>query len=87
MPIKQATLCKQETTGASGTLLHTHQLDAIVTLGWLSFAPIFGNPSLCTPEGWLEGQPKGLVWVGKKHDDGTLLQLGHAYYEQSKLSS
>ena len=69
------------------TLLYTHQLDAMVTLGWLSFAPIFGNPSLCTPEGWLEGQPKGLVWVGKKHDDGTLLQLGHAYYDQSKLSS
>jgi amidase len=69
------------------TLLHTHQLDAVVTLGWLSFAPIFGNPSLCTPEGWLEGQPKGLVWVGKKHEDATLLQLGHFYYDKSKLSS
>jgi amidase len=67
--------------------LQTHNLDAIVSLGWLSYAPIYGNPSLCTPEGWLEGQPKGLVWVGKKHDDGRLLQLGHTYLSKDKLSS
>lgn len=67
--------------------LHTFQLDAIVTLGWLSFAPIYGNPSLCTPEGWVEGQPKGLVWVGKKHEDGRLLQLGHTYLSKRELSS
>ena len=67
--------------------LHLHNLDAIVSLGWLSYAPIYGNPSLCTPEGWLEGHPKGLVWVGKKHDDGRLLQLGHKYLTKGKLSS
>lgn len=60
-------------------ILHEKQLVAIGTPVWLSFAPIYGNPSLCIPEGIFNKQPKAMVFVAKKYDDQTLLRFGHAY--------
>jgi amidase len=70
----------------SATMQHLmieHDLQAIVTPTWLSYAPIFGNPSLCIPEGYVEEKPTALIFVGKKYDDRLLLKIGHLY-EQSR---
>jgi len=64
-------------------LMIKHNLQALVTPTWLSYAPIFGNPSLCIPEGYVEKKPTALIFVGKKCDDRLLLQIGHLY-EQSR---
>jgi Asp-tRNA(Asn)/Glu-tRNA(Gln) amidotransferase A subunit family amidase len=50
----------------------------------MSFAPIFGNPSLCIPEGYVDQKPTGAVFVGKKYDDALLLQLGNFYQTYRK---
>jgi len=63
-------------------LMSAHNLDAIVTPRWLGFAPIFGNPSVCIPEGVFDHQPKATVWVGRLYDDRTLLSLTHHYQSQ-----
>lgn len=60
-------------------ILHKENLVAIASTLWLSFAPIYGNPSLCIPIGSYNKKPKSLVFVGKKYDDGTLLQFGHQF--------
>lgn len=60
-------------------LLHERNLVAIGTPVWLSFAPIYGNPSLCIPMGVYNKQPKAMVFVAKKYDDQTLLRFGDAY--------
>jgi amidase len=59
--------------------LSLHQLDAIITPSWFGFAPIYGNPSLCVPEGLYDGLPKASVWVSKRFDDVRLLQIAHHY--------
>jgi amidase len=56
-------------------------LDAIILPTWFGFAPIFGNPSLCIPLGYVNTQPTGLILIGKKEDDGRLMQIGHALFE------
>jgi amidase len=65
-------------------LLTQHDLQAIVTPTWMSFAPIYGNPSVCIPEGYVDQKPTGAVFVGKKYDDALLLQLGHFYQTHRK---
>ena len=59
-------------------------LDAMVLPTWFGFAPIFGNPSLCLPLGYVNAQPTGLILVGKKEDDGRLMQVGHTLFESFK---
>lgn len=61
-----------------------HDLQAVVSPTWMSFAPIFGNPSLCIPEGYVDQKPTGAVFVGKKYDDALLLQLGNFYQTYRK---
>lgn len=61
-----------------------HDLIAIASPLWLSFAPIYGNPSVCIPEGIYNGKPKAMVFVGKKADDETLLRLCHQYQINKK---
>ncbi len=60
-------------------IMREHHLTALVTPFWLGFAPIYGNPSICIPEGVYEGKPKALVFVGKIGDDVSLLGLTHQY--------
>ena len=60
-------------------LLIEHDLIAIAAPIWMGFAPIYGNPSVCIPEGVFNGIPKSMVFVGKKYDDHRLLQLTHIY--------
>lgn len=60
-------------------LMIKHQLIALVAPIWMGFAPIYGNPSLCIPEGVYNKEPKASVFVGKEYDDETLLRLGHQY--------
>lgn len=65
-------------------LLIQHDLQAIVTPTWMSFAPIYGNPSVCIPEGYVDQKPTGAVFVSRKYDDALLLQLGHFYQTHRK---
>ncbi|MEY3692351.1 MAG: hypothetical protein RLZZ388_522, partial [Bacillota bacterium] len=50
-------------------LLVEKQLDALVTPTWFGFAPIYGNPSLCLPMGYVKGKPKGIILVSKLGHD------------------
>ncbi len=54
-------------------------LDCVFSPMWLGFAPIYGNPSICIPEGVFRGVPKANVFVGKKYDDASLIRLVHQY--------
>jgi amidase len=54
-------------------------LDCVFSPMWLGFAPIYGNPSICIPEGVFRGVPKANVFVGKKYDDAFLIRLVHQY--------
>lgn len=61
-------------------ILMTHQLDALMSTYWLSFAPMFGNPSICVPaKALIDETPKSIVFVGKKWDDKTLIAIAHHY--------
>lgn len=61
--------------------MQTHQWDAIISTQWMSYAPIAGNPSIVVPGNRLSttSTPRGVVFVGKRHDDVTLIALAHAY--------
>ena len=63
-------------------LMNIHNLQAVVTPTWLGFAPIFGNPSVCLPEGVFAHQPKATVWVGRRYDDRALLALTNQYQKR-----
>jgi amidase len=61
-------------------LLIEHHLDALMSTYWLSFAPMFGNPSICVPaKALIDETPKSIVFVGKKWDDKTLIAIAHHY--------
>lgn len=62
-------------------LLIAHELDFVFAPLWLGFAPIYGNPSLCLPSGYVEGQPLALVFVGRRGHDAELLHFGYHYYD------
>ena len=62
-------------------ILIQKQLDALITPTWLGFAPIYGNPSLCLPMGYVKGKPKGIILVSKIGHDQELLQLGHQFFD------
>lgn len=61
------------------TLMQEQNLTALVLPFWLGFAPIYGNPSICIPEGIYDKQPKALVFVGKIGTDVSLIGLTHHY--------
>jgi amidase len=61
------------------------QLDVLITPTWLGFAPIYGNPSLCLPMGYLNGKPKGIILVGKLGHDQALLHIGHKFYDTESI--
>ena len=59
-------------------LLTRHHCDAFVSTHWLPESPIFGQPSLVYPMTKDYSKPlKSLVFIGKKHDEKTLLKLGY----------
>ncbi len=60
-------------------LMKEHDLISIAAPIWMGFAPIYGNPSVCIPEGIYKGVPKAMVFVGRKFDDHRLLKLTHIY--------
>ena len=50
--------------------------------GWpaiASAAAIAGYPSLTVPAGLVRGLPVGIILVGRRNEDGLLLQVGRAY--------
>ncbi len=50
--------------------------------GWpaiASAAAIAGYPSLTVPAGLIRGMPVGIILVGRRNEDGLLLQVGRAY--------
>ena len=40
-----------------------------------------GHPALSINAGFLEGLPVGLMIIGKKFDDATVLKVAHAFEE------
>ena len=70
-------LALQHEAAGFQTCLEQENLDALITPTWLSFAPIYGNPSLCLPMGYYQKKPKGIVLVSKFGHDAELLQLGY----------
>jgi amidase len=74
---KDLRLALQKEAAGFQTCLEEENLDALITPTWLSFAPIYGNPSLCLPMGYHEKKPKGIVLVSKFGHDAELLQLGY----------
>jgi Asp-tRNA(Asn)/Glu-tRNA(Gln) amidotransferase A subunit family amidase len=66
-------------------ILRDNQLDALLSTYWLSYAPMFGNPSICVPaKGLIDQMPKSLVFVGKKWDDANLISIAHTYEIKTK---
>ena len=67
------------------SLLVEHQLDALISTYWLSYAPMYGNPSICVPaKPLIDENPKSVIFVGKKWDDKTLISLSHLYEQKTK---
>ncbi len=61
-------------------LMLENQLDAVLSTYWLSYAPVYGNPSICVPaKALIDLQPRSIVFVGKKWDDATLISIAHTY--------
>jgi len=50
---------------------------------WTCHAPIYGNPTVCIPEGLYDENPKAMIFVGKKYDDHTLIRFAHQYQTMS----
>lgn len=65
-------------------ILYKEDLVAVASPLWLSFAPIFGNPSVCIPAGIYDHKPKAMVFVGKRYDDENVLRLTHQYETYQK---
>lgn len=71
---------KTEKSSLFEKLLRMHNLDALISTYWLSYAPMFGNPSVCVPaKPLLDEVPKSIIFVGKKWDDSTLISIAHHY--------
>jgi amidase len=47
------------------------------TIAWA--AAVGGYPSLTVPAGFVRNLPVGIIFVGPRRHDGTLLHIGHAY--------
>ena len=66
-------------------LMDTHQLDALVSTHWLPESPIFGQPSLVYPMTRTFNKPiKSIVFIGKKHQEKVLLQIGYLLEQKEK---
>lgn len=71
---------KTEKASLFEKLLILNNLDALLSTYWLSYAPMFGNPSICVPaKPLLDKTPKSIIFVGKKWDDATLISIAHHY--------
>jgi amidase len=54
-------------------------LIAVYSPWWINHAPIYGNPSICIPEGMVDGIPQSTIFIGRKYDDITLIRFAHQY--------
>ena len=62
------------------SLLDEENLDALVSVHWLPETPISGLPSVVVPAKTLDDlKPVSLVFIGKKHQEKTLLNITHQY--------
>ena len=74
-----------EKTALLEKLIKENDLIAIGAPFWMGYAPIYGNPSICLPEGYFNKIPKAMVFVGAKYDDGRLLQFAHHYDQKRRI--
>ena len=66
-------------------LMEKDQLDALISTKWLSYGPIYGNPSICVPgKKLIDQKPVSVVFIGKKYDEMTLISLAHHYEINTK---
>jgi amidase len=58
------------------------EIDFVFAPTWLGFAPIYGQPSLCLPTGYVNGKPTAMTFVAKKGYDLELLHFGYHFYDR-----
>jgi hypothetical protein len=63
------------------TRMIAESLDFAFAPTWLGFAPIYGQPSLCLPMGYVEHRPTAHTFIGRKGHDLELLHFGHTYFD------
>ncbi len=60
-------------------------IDAIISPWRMSYAPIYGNPSISVPaKALIDEFPISLIFVGKKFDDELLIAIAHLYESSTK---
>ena len=65
-------------------LMEDEGLSAIISTKWTSYAPVYGNPSVCVPAKPLDDlNPVSLVLVGKRFEDDLLLRIAHQYEQKT----
>lgn len=60
-------------------ILNYNNIDILACPLWTSHAPIYGNPSICIPEGIFDNVPKSMIFVSRKYDDHILIRFAHEY--------
>ena len=79
---KRNTLLSQSTIFED--ILREHALDALVSVHWFPETPISGLPSIVVPAKELTDEhPVGLVFIGNKHNEKTLLQIAYQYEQHT----
>ena len=63
------------------TRMIAESLDYVFAPTWLGFAPIYGQPSLCLPMGYVDHRPTAHTFIGRKGHDLELLHFGHTYFD------
>lgn len=63
------------------------QLTAFVSFNYekVLLPAVAGYPELTIPFGQVEGEPQGATFIGFKEEDATLLQIGYAFEQATKL--
>lgn len=75
--LKEATSLKR--------LMKEQSIDAVISTQWQSYAPITGMPSITLPARYAgKGTPRGLVIVGQKWSDASLLAIAHVYEKATR---
>lgn len=64
-----------------------YQLTAFVSFNYekVLLPAVAGYPELTIPFGQVDGEPQGATFIGFKEEDATLLQIGYAFEQATKL--
>ena len=80
---------RQSRTEGIDAVMDAHGLDALLLPGsWGVWLPAkAGYPSICVPAGYYgeEGRPMGVTFTGRAWSEPTLIRMGYAYEQATKL--